>query len=142
LADGSPYGEPLGIVGKGKVTSAAIGDLEGRPLLVAAYESLGAIGLWDLGTGQPLGELEWGSGFPLRERIDTHVKAIAAGTCDGRPVIVAGHSEGVHRWVWTGGQWVAEWLISGVAIRAGRSRWAWSAGAQPPSAAAGASAAC
>ena len=67
MADGSPRGEPLDL-GKGKVTSAAIGDRDGQPFIVAAYEHLCTVALWDLDTGQPLGELEWGSDFPLHKR--------------------------------------------------------------------------
>ena len=114
ITDGSAHGEPLGIVGNGKVTSAAIGDLAGRPFIVAAYEYDCTVGLWDLGTGQPLGELEWSPDFPpLHKRMHAEVNAVAAGRCDGRPVVVAGRSDGAHRWVWTGGEWVAEWLMSG-----------------------------
>ena len=112
MADGSPRGEPLDIGGKGEVTSAAIGDLDGQPFIVAAYEHV-CLALWDLGTGQLLGELEWGADFPPHERVHAHVNAVAAGSCNGGPVIVAGHSDGAHRWVRTRGEWVAEWLISG-----------------------------
>ena len=141
MADGSRYGKPLGIGGKGKVTSVAIGDCDGRPFIVAAYESVRTVALWDLGTGRLLGELEWGSPFPLSKHIDAHVNAVAAGSCDGRPVIVAGHTEGAHKWVRTGSQWVAEWLISG-AVQSGRSRWGCSASARSRSAAAVISGAC
>ena len=111
LADGSPHGEPLDLH-QGKVTSAAIGDCDGQPVIVAAYEHLCTVALWDLDTGQLLGELEWGPDFPLREHLYEDVTAVAAGSCNGRPVIVAGHSHGAHRWVWTGGEWVAKPLIS------------------------------
>lgn len=112
LADGSAYGEPLHL-GKGKVTSVAIGDLAGQSFIVAAYEHHCTVGLWDLETGQPMGELEWDPGFPLRKRLLGAVSAVAAGSCDSGPVIVAGHGDGAHKWVWTGGEWVTECLISG-----------------------------
>ena len=115
LADGSPYGEPLNL-GKGKVTSAAIGDLAGQRFIVAGYEHVCTVGLWDLDTGQPLGELDWGSDFPLHERLYADVRAVAAGSCNGKPVIVAGHEDGAHRWVWTGSEWAAKPLISDESI--------------------------
>jgi WD40 repeat protein len=114
MADGSPFGAALDLR-KGKVTSAAIGDRDGRQFIVAAYEHVCTVGLWDLedlDTGQPMGELEWGSGFPLSERLYADARAVAAGRCDGKPVIVAGHSRGAHRWIWTGSEWVAKPLIS------------------------------
>jgi hypothetical protein len=111
LADGSPYGEPLDL-GKGKVTSAAIGDRDGQRFIVAGYEHLCTVGLWDLDTGQPLGELDWGSDFPLSKRLHADVRAVAAGSCNGKPVIVAGHKDGAHRWGWTGSEWAAKPLIS------------------------------
>jgi hypothetical protein len=104
MADGSPLGEPLDLR-KGKVTSA--GDRDGHQFIVAAYENSWTVGLWDLedlDTRQPLRELEWGS--------DADVRAVAAGRCNGKPVIVAGHSRGAHRWVWAGSEWVATPLIS------------------------------
>ena len=111
LADGLPYGEPLDL-GQGKVTSAAIGDCDGQRFIVAGYQYLCTVGLWDLDTGQPLGELDWGSDFPVSERLYADVRAVAAGSCNGKPVIVAGHDDGAHRWVWTGSEWAAKPLIS------------------------------
>lgn len=114
LADGSAYGEPLDLgLGRGKVISAAVGDLAGQPFIVAAYEYHCSVGLWDLESGQPTGELEWDADFPLHERLHMDVNAVAAGSCDSGPVIVAGHSEGAHKWVWADGEWVTESLISG-----------------------------
>ena len=113
MADGSPCGKPLDL-GKGKVTSAAIGDLDHRPFIAAAYEAVCTVGLWDLATGALLGELEWGSEFPLHKRFHADVNAVAAGALpDGTPIIVTGHSDGAHKWVRTGGKWAAERLISG-----------------------------
>jgi WD40 repeat protein len=115
LASGAPYGEPLDIGSKGGVTSAAVGDLAGRPFIVAAYRYGGTIGLWDLDTGQQLDVLEWepdpAPGFSQWE-IDVH--AVAAGRCNDRPIIIAGHKAGVHLWAWTGSGWVAKRLISDV----------------------------
>ena len=112
LASGLPYGEPLDIGSKGRVTSAAVGDLAGRPFIVAAYRYGGTIGLWDLDTGQQLDVLGWEPdptpGFS-RWEIDVH--AVAAGRCNDRPVIIAGHSAGAHMWTWTGHEWVAKCLI-------------------------------
>jgi WD40 repeat protein len=114
LADGSPLGERLDTPADtwGEVTAMAVGDLDGQPFIVAAYEHGGTVGLWDLGTGQPMGVLEWGPDFPRHEYLFAHVHGVAAGRCNGRPVIVAGHSKGAHRWVRAAGKWVAERLIS------------------------------
>ena len=115
LASGLPYGEPLDIGSKGRVTSAAVGDLAGRPFIVAAYRYGGTIGLWDLDTGQQLDVLGWEPdptpGFSQWE-IDVH--AVAAGRCHDRPVIIAGHSAGAHMWTWTGHEWVAKRIISDI----------------------------
>ena len=66
LASGLPYGEPLDIGSKGGVTSAAVGDLTGRPFIVAAYQYGGTVGLWDLTPGS-----SWtcSDGDPIRPRV-------------------------------------------------------------------------
>ena len=115
LASGLLHGEPLDIGSKGGVTSAAVGDLTGRPFIVAAYRYGGTIGLWDLDTGQQLDVLVWEPDLPpglSQWEIDVH--AVAAGRCNDRPVIIAGHKAGAHMWTWTGHEWVAKRLISDI----------------------------
>jgi hypothetical protein len=114
LADGSPRGEPLKLRYDRKITSAAVGDLDGRPFIVAAYARGGTIALWDLGTGQHLGVLEWESSRPSAHKWrDARVYAVAAGRHNGRPIIVAGYGDGAHLWAWTGDEWAPRPLIMG-----------------------------
>jgi WD40 repeat protein len=115
LASGLPYGEPLGIGSKGGVTSAAVGDLAGRPFIVAAYRYSSTIGLWDLDTGQQLDVLQWEPDpTPRFSQGKINVHAVAAGRCNDQPVIVAGHRAGARMWAWTGNEWVAKRLISNI----------------------------
>jgi WD40 repeat protein len=72
-----------------RVTSIALGTLDGRPVLVAGEN--GGIGVWDLATGAPRGE-------PLRGHLGW-VNSVALGTLDGRPLIVSGGDDRTLR-VW------------------------------------------
>jgi WD40 repeat protein len=66
------------------VTSVAVGELEGRPLIVSGGDD-GTVWMWELADGSPIGE-------PLTAH-DGPVSAVAVGELDGRPVIVSGGSD-------------------------------------------------
>ena len=74
----------------------AVGELDGRPV-VASGSTDSTVRVWDLGTGDPVGE-------PLTGHTD-HVLAVAVGELDRRPIVVSGSLDSTVR-VWdlaTGG---------------------------------------
>ena len=74
----------------GGVSSVAVGELEGRAVIVSGGED-GTVRVWDLATGRPVGE-------PLRGH-DGAVRSVAVGELEGRAVIVSGGEDGTVR-VW------------------------------------------
>ncbi len=106
--NGDPW--PCGSIGQ--VNALAVGDVDGRAVLVAGGDQ---VGLWDLATRAPIGQ-------PTALH-DTYVTAVAAGRIAGRPVAVSGDFHGTIR-VWdlsSGEPWgepmsSGRWMVSALAV--------------------------
>jgi hypothetical protein len=74
----------------GPVTAVAVGELDGRPIVVSGSHDR-ALRVWDLGTGDPVGD-------PFTGHTD-QITAMTVGEVDGRPVVVSGSRDRTVR-VW------------------------------------------
>ncbi|MDX3067521.1 WD40 repeat domain-containing protein [Streptomyces sp. ND04-05B] len=94
LATGQQVGDPL-TGHDGPVKSLACTVLDGRPIALAGTGAFddpesGAVYVWDLATGQPIGDPLIGN--------DGHVKFMACAVLDGRPIVFAGSRKGLSVW--------------------------------------------
>ena len=105
LATGQPVGEPLrgheseDLWGDGGgIWSVAVGERDGRAVIVSGGRD-GTVRVWDLATGQPVGEPLRGHESEDLWGHDGDVWSVAVGERDGRAVIVSGGNDGTVR-VW------------------------------------------
>ncbi|MBG0831514.1 protein kinase [Planomonospora sp. ID67723] len=92
---GAPIGEPF-TGHEGAVRAVAVAQLDGRPVVVSGGDDDsrnddGAVWVWDLATGKPVGK-------PFTGHIDG-VRAVAVAQLDGRPVVISGGRDDTVR-VW------------------------------------------
>jgi WD40 repeat protein len=99
MATGRPVGEPL--EGQICVSSVAVGELEGRPVVISGGNS-GTVRVWDLATGRTVSEPYLGH--------EVWVRSVAVGDLAGRAVIVTGgsHDGTLRVWDLATGQLVGE----------------------------------
>jgi WD40 repeat protein len=117
LALGIPADEPLTdhqvAVNAGAVTAVAVGELEGRPVVVCGGGD-GTLRLWDLERGTPIGPRLTGHDVVPRLRpFQREVTAVAVGELEGRPVVVSGGYDGRLRvWDLAHGTSIGQWSTS------------------------------
>jgi WD40 repeat protein len=90
LHTGTLIGEPLSYYGWGSVQAVAVGELDGRSIVVTGSADK-TVPVWDLHAGTPIGE-------PLTGHTDS-VNAVVLGKLDGHPIaITGGEDETVRVW--------------------------------------------
>lgn len=96
-------GDPWSCGSLGQVNALAVGDVDGRTVLVTGGDQ---VGMWDLATRTPIGQ-------PTALH-DTYVTAVGTGRLGGRPVAVSGDFHGtIHVWDLSTGEPWGEPMSSG-----------------------------